>query len=85
MKAEEAVRRAVEAFAELIKLRMDAVVGVTRDEKSWLVTLEAVHRNAIPDTMDILGLYEVRVAEVGELLNIGRKSLRKRGDTSEPG
>jgi len=45
--------------------------------------LEAVERKAIPDTMDVLGLYEIRLDSEGNLQNFERKKLRKRGETAE--
>ena len=43
----------------------------------------ALERKAIPDTMDVLGLYEVRLDSEGTLLGFERKKLRKRGETQE--
>ena len=48
-----------------------------------MVSLEALERKAIPDTMDVLGLYEVRLDSDGNLLGFARKKLRKRGETKE--
>jgi hypothetical protein len=45
--------------------------------------LEALERKAIPDTMDVLGLYELRLDDEGNLLGLDRKKLRKRGETQE--
>jgi len=45
--------------------------------------LEALERKAIPDSMDLLGLYELRLDNEGNLLGLGRKKLRKRGETKE--
>ena len=47
------------------------------------MTLEALERRAIPDTMDILGIYEVHLDNNGSFLSFERKRLRKRGDTKE--
>ncbi|HHW18617.1 MAG TPA: hypothetical protein GXX30_06930 [Firmicutes bacterium] len=83
MTFEDAVRRAVTTFGELTKLPVDSVAGVVHDQHGWIVTLEALQRRAIPDTMDILGLYEVHMSDSGELIRIERKMLRKRGETSD--
>ena len=47
------------------------------------ISLEALERKAIPDTMDILGIYEVSVDSECNLLCFERKRLRKRGETEE--
>jgi hypothetical protein len=48
-----------------------------------VVSLEAVERKAIPETMDVLGLYEIRLDSEGNLQSFERKKLRKRGETEE--
>jgi hypothetical protein len=44
---------------------------------------EVLERQAIPATMDILGVYAVRLDNEGNLLSFERKRLRKRGETGE--
>ena len=83
MNANELVKKAQEEFASLSKLPVNAVIGLAKREEGWVVSLEAVERRAIPDTMDVLGLYEVRLDNEGNLLGFERKKLRKRGDTEE--
>jgi len=56
---------------------------LSKTEEGWAVSLEALERKAIPDTMDVLGLYEVRLDGEGNLLDFQRKKLRKRGETQE--
>ena len=48
-----------------------------------LVSLEAVEREAIPDSMDVLGVYEIRMDGDGILFGFERVKLRKRGETKE--
>jgi hypothetical protein len=48
-----------------------------------VVSLEAVERKAIPDSMDVLGIYEIRMNSKGILLGFERMKLRKRGETKE--
>jgi len=40
-----------------------------------------IEKESIPDGMDILGTYEARLNGRGELVEFGRKKLRKRIDT----
>ena len=83
MNADEIINKAQEEFAKLSKLPVNAVVGLSKTEDGWAVSLEALERKAIPDTMDLLGRYEVRLDSEGNLLGFERKKLRKRGETEE--
>lgn len=83
MNTEEITKKAQEAFARLSKLPVNAVIGLSQTEEGWAVSLEALERRAIPDTMDVLGLYEVRLDGEGNLLGFVRKKLRKRAETKE--
>ena len=83
MNANEIIKKAQEEFARLSKLPVNAVIGLAKREDGWVVSLEALERKAIPDTMDVLGLYEVRLDSEGTLLGFERKKLRKRGETEQ--
>ncbi len=83
MNTDEIIKKAQEDFARLSKLPVNAVIGMAKSEEGWVVSLETVERKAIPDTMDVLGLYEVRLDSEGTLLGFERKKLRKRGETQE--
>ncbi len=83
MNADEIVKKAQDEFARLSKLPVNAIIGLAKGEEGWVVSLEALERKAIPDTMDVLGLYEVRLDSDGNLLGFARKKLRKRGETKE--
>ncbi len=83
MDATEIVRKAQDEFTRLGKKQIDGVAGLARKEDDWVVSLEAVEKKAIPDAMDVLGLYEMRLDTDGNLQSIERKRLRKRGDTGE--
>ena len=83
MNADEIIKKAQEDFARLSKIPVDGVVGLSKTDEGWVVSLEGLERRAIPDTMDVLGLYEVRLDNEGNLLGFDRKKLRKRGETKE--
>ena len=83
MNTDEIVKKAQEDFARLSKIPVDGVIGLSKTEEGWVVLLEALERRAIPDTMDVLGLYEVHLDSEGNLLGFDRKKLRKRGETKE--
>ena len=83
MKTDDIIKKMQEEFTRLSKIPVDGITGLSRAEEGWVVTLEALERRAIPDTMDVLGLYEVRLDNEGNLLSFDRKKLRKRGETKE--
>ncbi|MBI2329412.1 MAG: gas vesicle protein [Chloroflexi bacterium] len=83
MNASEVLERAREEFVKLGKKPADGVTGLSKTDGGWSILLEALERKAIPDTMDVLGLYELHLDDEGNLLGLDRKKLRKRGETRE--
>ena len=83
MNANEVVKKAQEEFVRLGKTPANGVTSLTKTEEGWTALLEALERKAIPDTMDVLGLYELRLDDGGNLVSFDRKKLRKRGETRE--
>jgi hypothetical protein len=83
MNAEQIINKAQEEFARVSKLPVNAVIGLSKIDEGWAISLEALERKAIPETMDVLGVYEVCVDADGGLLRFERKRLRKRGETEE--
>lgn len=74
--------QAKKELSSVTGLELSTILGVEREEDKWRVTLEMVEKKAIPDAMDVLGIYEVHLDSDGHLLNFNRLSLRKRGDTT---
>jgi hypothetical protein len=83
MNANQVVEKARKEFIGLGKKPDDGITGLSKTKEGWSILLEALERKAIPDTMDVLGLYELRMDEEGHLLGLDRKKLRKRGETKE--
>jgi len=81
MKADEIVEKAKQQIAEVTKLPVTTVVGVSKEkEKGWKAAVELLEMKRIPEAMATLGLYEVYLDEKGELLGFERKSIRRKGD-----
>lgn len=83
MDAQEIVAKAQGHIASMGKRSNDGVTSISKIDDGWIVSIEVLERKAIPDTMDILGLYEITMNNEGGLLSLERKKLRKRGDTEE--
>lgn len=84
MELKQIAERAKEELSKLTGLKPSTIIEVSRKEEGgWRVSLEMIEREAIPEVMDILGIYESWLDEDGNLLGFERKKLRKRGDTEE--
>ena len=66
----------------VLKMKMSSVTSVTRGEEGWRVTVELVERRSVPDTSDLLGVYELHLDESGNLLRYERTRMRRRCDLS---
>jgi hypothetical protein len=64
----------------MLKLKVSTVCSVVRDEAGWRVTAELVERRSVPDTSDLLGVYELRLDELGNILRYERTRMRRRFD-----
>ena len=83
MNANQVVEKARKEFIGLGKKPADGIAGLSKTKEGWAILIEALERKAIPETMDVLGLYELRLDDEGHLLGLDRKKLRKRGETKE--
>ena len=77
------IEQARQQLAEATGLKLSTTLGAAKDEKGWRISVEMVEKKSIPDGMDILGTYEAWLNDRGELLEFGRKKLRRRIDTAE--
>lgn len=83
MDVSELVSKFLTAFPPLINLPASSVVGVSRSDDGWVVSIEMIEKKSIPDSMDVLGCYEVKLDDGGEIRDFSRVRLRKRGDTAQ--
>jgi hypothetical protein len=83
MEAQEVIKKARGYIATMGKRGDEGVTSLFRRDGGWTVCIEEIERKGIPDTMDILGLYEINLNNEGDLLSADRKKLRKRGDTND--
>lgn len=73
--------RAKAQLAQVTGLEPLIAPGAERNEEGWRVTVEMVELHRIPEAQDLIGTYDVRLAEDGELLEWRRTRLRRRDDT----
>jgi hypothetical protein len=83
-KAADIVRKAREQLTELTGREAENVLGVERDEDDgWKVTVEVLELERVPNTMDLLGAYELRLDGGGDLLEYSRTRRYARGQADD--
>jgi len=76
-----ASRRAGAALDSLLGRPVEGVVEVTRDGEGWLVAVEVLEIARVPNTNDVLGVYEVELDAYGSLQGYRRRNRYTRGST----
>jgi hypothetical protein len=74
---------AAEGSRQLLELtgrEAEGIVGLERTDDGWAVQVEVVEVRRIPDTTDVLALYELDVDSEGELEGYRRVRRYSRGD-----
>lgn len=79
----EVIEKGKEELRKATGLEPASVIETLREDKGWRVAIEVVERKAVPDTADILGLYEISLDGEGNLFKFKRVKLRKRMDMEE--
>jgi hypothetical protein len=84
MEVKEISERAKKELKAVMGLEVSSITGVSRvKDDEWQITVELIERKAIPDTQDLLGLYEVRLDNDGHLISFDRKKVRHRMNLEE--
>ena len=82
--APEVASRASSELLELTGNDVESVVGLERAEHDgWKVQVEVLELRRIPDTTDVLALYEVDADEDGSLLGYHRLQRYTRGSAGD--
>jgi len=82
---EKASDLALSIVKKYISKEPETVIGIEEEEGGeWKVIVEALERKAVPDTQDLLGRYEIKINENGELTSWKQKMVRKRADRMVP-
>ena len=72
-------RRAAALVGALSGRRPESVISIERSDDGWRVGVEVVEVSRIPDSADILAVYEVRLDTDGELISYRRTRRYARG------
>jgi hypothetical protein len=77
------VKQARSELQALTGLEVSSTLEAAREGDEWLVALEVVEKRSIPESMDILATYRIRMDPEGNVLEFKRARMRKRIDTVE--
>jgi gas vesicle protein GvpO len=77
--AASAARRAARLVAALSGRTAESVISIERTDGGWQVGVEVVEVSRIPDSADILAVYDVRLDERGGLISYRRVQRYARG------
>lgn len=81
MQLTKVTERAKAQLAQVTGLEPLIAPGAERNDDGWRVTVEMVELHRIPEAQDVIGAYEVRLNDDGELLEWRRTGMRRRDDT----
>jgi len=73
-------KRCIAAAESALNKKAESIVSMSKEAKEWKVAIEVLERKAIPDTQDLLGRYELKLNEDGELLGYKQVLVRRRQD-----
>lgn len=76
-------KRAAQQLLELTGRAAEGVTALERTDEGWRVEIELIETRRIPDTADILAVYDVKVDSDGTLVGYSRKRRYVRGREDE--
>jgi len=79
LKPLQLAQRAAEQVAELTGREPESTIGVERTDDGWRIQLEVVESRRIPDSSDVMAVYDVEVDTSGDLLGYRRVDRYPRG------
>jgi hypothetical protein len=65
-------RRAMNTLAELVGCPAEGVTGIRRNDDGWVVEVEVLEVERVPETSDVLASYEVELDHDGEIVEFHR-------------
>jgi hypothetical protein len=64
----------------LLNLKLSVITSVSPEDGGWKVTADLIERRGVPDTNDLIGVYELRLDGAGNVTRYERTRMRRRGD-----
>lgn len=78
----EIAERAKKELSQLTGLQPSSLIGVSEENGELILKIEMIEKKSIPDSQDVLGIYEAKLTPEGKIKQFTRTKLRKRSDTS---
>ena len=79
----EIIEKAKKELVEVTGFSSPSAIGFKKKDGGWVVTIQIVEKQSIPEGMDVLGIYEVETDNEGNILGYKRTEIRRRGDITE--
>lgn len=83
LSATDVARQAAEVLSMLTGRTPESVTGIERHDDGWRVRLEVVETHRIPETADLMALYDVDLDASGEFTGHRRVRRYSRGQGGE--
>ncbi len=87
MRPRELLDTARSEVAQITGRHVETVSGMRRDggEDSWVVSVEVLELERVPNTMDLLASYDVTLSEDGDVLGFERRRRYHRAAADDVG
>ncbi|MBU0703243.1 MAG: gas vesicle protein [Chloroflexi bacterium] len=82
MTGSEIAEQAKKELAELTGLEPGTVSALRKDEEGWHVNVDMVEMKYVPDTGDVLAVYEALLDDQGNLISYQRTRRYHRGQVT---
>ena len=83
MEMTDVLERAKKQLASSTGLKPEGAIRAFKADEGWHVGVEMLEMTRIPTSTDVLGDYDVLLAEDGSMLRFQRKRTRLRGEPME--
>jgi hypothetical protein len=74
-------RRAMNTLAELVGCPAEGITGIQRNDDGWVVEVEVLEVERVPETSDVLATYGVEIDNDGEIVEFRRLRRYLRAQT----
>lgn len=79
MNVKDIAKIAKENLVELTGFSSPDAIGINKESDTWHITVEITEKPSEVASLDLLGIYDVRVDASGNLLGYERIGIRNRG------
>jgi len=79
--AERLGERVMNSLAKLVGCPTEGVTGLRRTEDGWVLTVEVLEVERIPETTDVMASYEVEADQDGGIVSFDRRRRYLRAET----